>query len=104
MNSRAVFNFKYLEKDLSLSGKNKCLAKRLLETLNKENNKLDKPENRIKTVSIDVIKELVTETFKVQVETIRKIVSSCNTDTIARLEWLTEKIQDNNGRLNILLK
>ena len=72
MNSRAVFNFKYLERDLSLSGKNKCSAKRLLETLNKENNKLDKPENRIKTVSIDVIKELVTETFKVQVETIRK--------------------------------
>ena len=72
--------------------------------MNKENNKLDKPENRKKTVSIDVIKELVTETFKVQVETIRKIVSSCNTDTIARLEWLTEKIQDNNERLNILSK
>ena len=33
--------------------------------------------------------------FKVQEETIRKIVSSCNSHTIVRLDRLSEEIQDN---------
>ena len=37
--------------------------------------------------------------FKAQEETIRKIVSSCNSDTIVRLDRLSEEIQDNNERL-----
>ena len=42
--------------------------------------------------------------FKVQEETIRKIVSSCNSDTIVRLDRLSEEIQDNNERLEKLNK
>ena len=45
-------------------------------------------------ISIE-IKELFTEMFKVQEEAIRKIVSSCNSDTIVRLDRLSEEIQDN---------
>ena len=37
--------------------------------------------------------------FKAQEETIRKIVSSCNSDTIVRLDPLSEEIQENNERL-----
>ena len=36
--------------------------------------------------------------FKAQEETIIKIVSSCNTDTITRLDRLPEKIQYNSER------
>ena len=46
-----------------------------------------------------MIKELFTGMFKVQEETIRKIVSSCNSDTIVRLDRLSEEIQDNYERL-----
>ena len=42
--------------------------------------------------------------FKAQEETIRKIVSSCNSDTIMRLDRLSEEIQDNNERLEKLNK
>ena len=42
--------------------------------------------------------------FKVQEETIRKIVSSCNSDTIVRLDRLSQEIQDNNERLEKLNK
>ena len=41
--------------------------------------------------------------FKAQEEIIRKIASSCNTDSIVRLNWLTE-IQDNSEGLNKLNK
>ena len=46
-----------------------------------------------------MIKQLFTEMFKVQEETIRKIVSSCNSDTIVRLDRLSEEIQNNYERL-----
>ena len=36
--------------------------------------------------------------FKAQKETIRKIVSSCDSDTIMRIDRLSEEIQDNNER------
>ena len=75
-----------------------------METLNEENNKLDKPEKRLENLSIDIIKELFTDTFKAQEETIRKIDSSCNTDMIARSDRLTEEIQYENERLNKLNK
>ena len=55
-------------------------------------------------ISIEMIKELFTEMFKVQEEAIRKIVSSCNSDTIVRLDQLSEEIQDNNERLEKLNK
>ena len=42
--------------------------------------------------------------FKAQEETIRKIVFSCNSDTIVRLDQLFEEIQDNNERLEKLNK
>ena len=42
--------------------------------------------------------------FKAQEETIKKIVSSCNSDTIVRLDQLFEEIQDNNERLEKLNK
>ena len=51
-----------------------------------------------------MIKELFTEMFKAQEETIRKIVSSCNSDTIVRLDRLSQEIQDNNERLEKLNK
>ena len=42
--------------------------------------------------------------FKAQEETIRKIASSCNSDTVVRLDRLSEEIQDNNERLEKLNK
>ena len=42
--------------------------------------------------------------FKAQEETIRKIASSCYSDTIVRLDRLSEEIQDNNERLEKLNK
>ena len=42
--------------------------------------------------------------FKAQEETIKKIVSSCNSNTIVRLDRLSEEIQDNNERLEKLNK
>ena len=42
--------------------------------------------------------------FKAQEETIRKMFSSCNSDTIVGLDRLSEEIQDNNKRLEKLNK
>ena len=78
--------------------------KRLTETLNEESNTVDETEKHLKNSSIEMIKELFTEMFKVQEETIRKIVSSCNSDTIVRLDRLSQEIQDNNERLEKLNK
>ena len=75
-----------------------------METLNEGNDRLVKPEKGMENVLNDIIKELFTEMFKVEEETIRKIISSCNTDTIARLDRLTEEIQDSNEKLNKLNK
>ena len=80
------------KRDLSLSRKKDDLVKRLIETLNEENSKLDKPEKYIENVLVDMIKELLTKIFKAQEETIRKFVFSCNADTIAQLDRLTEEI------------
>ena len=46
-----------------------------------------------------MIKEPFIEMFKAQEETIRKTVSSCHSDTILRLDRLSEELQDNNERL-----
>ena len=99
--TKSELKIEFSKRDLSLSGKK---GKKLMETSNEEINKLYKPEKSLEKVSIDMIKELFTELFKVQEETIIKIVSCCNTDTIARLNRLTEEIQDNNERLNMLNK
>lgn len=99
--TKSELKIEFSKRDLSLSGKK---GKKLMERLNEEINKLYKPEKSLEKVSIDMIKELFTELFKVQEETIIKIVSCCNTDTIARLNRLTEEIQDNNERLNMLNK
>ena len=42
---------------------------------------------------------MIKEMLKAQEETIRKIVSSCNSDTIVRSHRLSEEIQGNNERL-----
>ena len=44
-------------------------------------------------------KETFRGMFKVQEETIRKIFSPCNTDTIPWQDLLAEEIQDNKERL-----
>ena len=44
-------------------------------------------------------KETFRGMFKVQEETIRKIFSTCNTDTITWQDLLAEEIQDNKERL-----
>ena len=80
------------------------LLKRLTETLNEQSKKVDKTEKQLQNISIEIIKELFIELFKTQEETIRKIVSSCNSDTIMRLDRLSEEIQDNNERLEKLNK
>ena len=54
-----------------------------METLKEENNKSNELEKRKENVSIDMIKELFTETFKKEEETIRRIIFSCITNTIA---------------------
>ena len=82
---------------LPLNGRKDDLLKRLTETLNEESNKVD-------DISIEMIKELFTEMFKAQEETITKILSSCNSDTIVRLGQLSEEIQDNNEKLEKLNK
>ena len=78
--------------------------KRLTETLNEESNMVDETEKHFKNSSIEMIKELFTEMFNVQEETIRKIVSFCSSDTIVRLDRLSQEIQDNNERLEKLNK
>ena len=92
------------KRGLPLNGRKDDLLKRLTETLNEESNKVDETEKHLQNISIEMIKELFTEMFKVQEETIRKIVSSCNSDTIVRLDRLSEEIQDNNERLEKLNK
>lgn len=99
--TKSELKIEFSKRDLSLSGKK---GKKPMEILNEEINKLYRPEKSLEKVSIDMIKEHFTELFKAQEETIIKIVSSCNTDTIARLNRLTEEIQDNNERLNKLNK
>ena len=92
------------KRGLPLNGRKDDLLKRLTETLNEESNKVDETEKHLQNISIEMIKELFTEMFKVQEEAIRKIVSSCNSDTIVRLDQLSEEIQDNNERLEKLNK
>ena len=80
------------------NGEKEDLVKRLMEALDEGNNNLDKPEKRRQNVSINIIKDHFADMFKAQEETIIKIVSSCNTDTITRLDRLPEKIKDNSER------
>ena len=63
-----------------------------------------KRKKHLQNILIEMIKQLFTEMFKVQEEAIRKIVSSCNSDTIVGLGRLSEEIQDNNERLERLNK
>ena len=65
---------------------------------------MDETEKHLQNISIETIKELFIEMFKAQEETMGKIVSSCNSDTIVRLDRLSEEIQDNNERLEKLNK
>ena len=92
------------KRGLPSNGRKDDLLKRLTETLNEQSNKVDKTEKQLQNISIETIKELFIEMFKAQEETIRKIVSSCNSDTIVRLDRLSEEIQDNNERLEKLNK
>ena len=92
------------KRGLPLNGRKDGLLKRLTKTLNEESNKVDETEKHLQNMSTEMIKELFTEMFKAQEETIRKIVSSCNLDTIVRLDRLSEEIQDNNERLEKLNK
>ena len=73
------------KRGLPLNGRKEDLLKRLSETLNEESNKVDETEKR-QNISIETIKEVFIEMFRAQEETIRKIVSSCNSDTIVRLD------------------
>ena len=92
------------KRGLPSNGRKDDLLKRLTETLNEQSKKVDKMEKQLQNISIETIKELFIEMFKAQEETIRKIVSSCNSDTIMRLDRLSEEIQDNNERLEKLNK
>ena len=92
------------KRGLTSNGRKDDLLKRLTETLNEQSKKVDKTEKQLQNISIETIKELFIEMFKAQEETIRKIVSSCNSDTIMRLDRLSEEIQDNNERLEKLNK
>ena len=89
---------------LPSNDRNDDLLKRLTETLNEQSNKVDETEKQLQNISIETIKEFFIEMFKAQEETIRKIVSSCNSDTIVRLDRLSEEIQDNNEMLEKLSK
>ena len=90
------------KRGLPSNGRKNDLLKRLRETLNEQSNKVDETNKQLQNISIEAIKELFTEMFKAQEETTRKIVSSCNSDTIVRLDRLSEEIQDNNERLEKL--
>ena len=92
------------KRGLPSNGRKDDLLKRLTETLNEQSKKVDKTEKQLQNISIETIKELFIEMCKAQEETIRKIVSSCNSDTIMRLDRLSEEIQDNNERLEKLNK
>ena len=92
------------KRGLPSNGRKDDLLKRLTETLNEQSKKVYKTEKQLQNISIETIKELFIEMFKTQEETIRKIVSSCNSDTIMRLDGLSEEIQDNNERLEKLNK
>ena len=92
------------KRGLPSNGRKDDLLKRLTETLNEQSKKVDKSEKQLQNISIEIIKELFIEMFKAQEETIRKIVSSCNSDTIMRLDRLSKEIQDNNERLEKLSK
>ena len=92
------------KRGLPSNGRKDDLLKRLTETLNEQSKKVDKTEKQLQNISIETIKELFIEMFKAQEETIRKIVSSCNSDAIMRLDRLSEEIQDNNERLEKLNK
>ena len=92
------------KRGLPSNGRKDDLLKRLTETLNEQSKKVDKTEKQLQNISIETIKELFIEMFKAQEETIRKIVSSCNSDTITRLDRLSEEIQHNNERLEKLNK
>ena len=92
------------KRGLPSNGRKDDLLKRLTETLNEQSKKVDKTEKQLQNISIETIKELFIEMFKAQEDAIRKIVSSCNSDTIVRLDQLSEEIQDNNERLEKLNK
>ena len=74
------------KRGLPSNGKKDDLLKRLTETLNEQSNKVDEMEKQLQNISIETIKELFIEMFKAQEETIRKIFSSCDSDTIVRLD------------------
>ena len=87
------------KRGLPLNSRKDDLLKGLKETLKEESNKVDETEKHLQNISIETIKGLFIEMFKAQEETIRKIVSSYNSDTIVRLDRLSEEIQDNKERL-----
>ena len=87
------------KRGLPLNSRKDDLLKGLTETLKEESNKVDETEKHLQNISIETIKGLFIEMFKAQEETIRKIVSSYNSDTIVRLDRLSEEIQDNKERL-----
>ena len=92
------------KRGLPLNGRKDDLLNRLTEALNEESNKVDETEKHLQNILIEMIKELSTDIFKAPEETIRKIVSSYNSDTTVRLDRLSEEIQDNNERLEKLNK
>ena len=82
------------KRGLPLNSRKDDLLKGLTETRNKESDKVHETEKHLQNISIEMIKERFTEMFKAQEKTISKIVSSCNSDTIVRLDQLSEEIQD----------
>ena len=71
-----------------------------METFNEENNRSDELEKRKENVSICMIKELFTETFKMKEEIIRRIIFSCITNTIAQLDRKSKIIV--NSYINLI--
>ena len=56
------------------------------------------------SVSIELVKEIFANMFKEQEEKLLNIVRNSISDTIARLDRLTQEISDNNIKLNDLNK
>ena len=56
------------------------------------------------SVSIELVKEIFANMFKEQEEKLLNIVRNSISDTIARLDRLTQEISDNNIKLNDLSK
>ena len=55
-------------------------------------------------VSVDLVREIFSQMFKEQEETIIQIITSCTSVIYQRLDKQTQEIQDNNARMDLITK